>query len=45
MVSKGLPVKKNHGAIRIPDIPFGSLEGIAAGDFLQLVLAWNGTIL
>ena len=35
---------ENHRAIRIPCIPFGSLEITAAGGFLQLILGIDRTI-
>lgn len=36
---------ENHGAIGIPDIPFGALEVIAAGALLQLIFGINLAIL
>ena len=43
--SQMLADAENHRAIRIPDIPFGALQVIAAGGLLQLILGINRTIL
>jgi hypothetical protein len=43
--SQMLADAENHGGIRIPNIPFGSLGVIAAGRLVQLILGIDWTIL